>query len=481
MSKLKLSTATSDGEYRVRIQGIMDADAKALALNLSQWPAEVRMDLEELESMDIQGVLVWRQWMKQILSAGKQIFFRNISRPLVEKMHLYRDCLPKKYVVESFQLALICEDCQLTFNKFLALGQDYFSRRPVPDIELSPCPKCGRPCRELVEFGSYFNFLPEFELNAVELYDNLQVGTLIVDENKAIVFGNEFAANLLKTSVKRLLKREIRIDELIDFKSEKLQFIKERPTHEWSERQIQESEFSLKGGGGGVVQIYMRKDVRSTEFRKSWHLFLHDVSLEISLNEKYNLESKGKQEFETLASIDKMTGIYNFRSFTIRFRNELQEAAQKLSAIGLIIMDIDHFKKFNDNYGHLQGDEVLKVVAQALKANVREDDFVARYGGEEFVILIRKATKEILAACAEKIRLKVSEAAINHINNPGQLLQVTASFGGISIHGRHLQGVQWDKLTEQELKEFVGKADKNLYQAKEQGRNCCVVSEWSGT
>jgi diguanylate cyclase (GGDEF)-like protein len=131
------------------------------------------------------------------------------------------------------------------------------------------------------------------------------------------------------------------------------------------------------------------------------------------------------------------------------------------------MIDVDHFKLFNDSYGHLVGDKVLVEVAKAVKKSLRPTDFFARYGGEEFVIVVGECGKHEIELVAERIR-KIIESV--EIENEGDLLKVTASAGG--AYGNRFNNVS-DGV------EMVRLADKCLYQSKESGRNQCTFAEFT--
>jgi len=167
---------------------------------------------------------------------------------------------------------------------------------------------------------------------------------------------------------------------------------------------------------------------------------------------------------EGLAMADPLTGLYNMRFFDPLLEREMAASEREGWPIGLIMLDVDHFKRFNDTHGHPAGDEALRSFANLLRSNIRESDTIARYGGEEFVILLRGADIETTTAVAEKIRGEVENLAI--VLGPGRFARLTASFGVASTvaHGH-------DRTA------LVGIVDQALYRAKELGRNRVVVAE----
>jgi diguanylate cyclase (GGDEF)-like protein len=166
---------------------------------------------------------------------------------------------------------------------------------------------------------------------------------------------------------------------------------------------------------------------------------------------------------EGLAMADPLTGLYNMRFFDPLLERELTISVRDASPVGLIMLDIDHFKPFNDTHGHPAGDAALRAFGALLRSTVRESDTVARYGGEEFVVLLRGADIAEAAMVAEKLRAAVEDMVVEL--GPGRFGRVTASFGVAStnVHGH-------DRTN------LIAVADRALYQAKELGRNRIVVA-----
>ena len=165
------------------------------------------------------------------------------------------------------------------------------------------------------------------------------------------------------------------------------------------------------------------------------------------------------QEVKQQAITDGLTGLYNFRYFQERLEEEVKRAQRFKRPLALIMADIDHFKKFNDTYGHLKGNKVLKSLANILRSNIREVDIVARYGGEEFIIILPEADREEAEKIAERIRSKVEKCNFaDEKNHPER--KITISLGITSCFQ--------ENITPQGL---VQKVDQALYQAKRKGRN----------
>ena len=163
-------------------------------------------------------------------------------------------------------------------------------------------------------------------------------------------------------------------------------------------------------------------------------------------------------KLEELATTDALTGAYNRRKFNDLTRAELERVRRYRYPLSLFILDIDHFKRVNDTYGHEAGDQVLVTLAGLLRAGIRTTDSLARWGGEEFVVLSPGVAVEGAAELAERLR---AAAAAHHHASVGK---VTASFGV----ARHCPGETPDEL--------CARADEALYRAKDGGRDRVEVA-----
>ncbi|MEA3512603.1 MAG: diguanylate cyclase [Campylobacterota bacterium] len=163
------------------------------------------------------------------------------------------------------------------------------------------------------------------------------------------------------------------------------------------------------------------------------------------------------QQYHFHATHDALTGIYNRSYYFEKIANEIEQSRRYKTTFCIILFDIDFFKKFNDNYGHLKGDEVLVKLSQTIQTNTRVSDTFARWGGEEFIILLEKTTLEKAELIAEHFRKLIENMHIKDIP------QVTSSFGVTQY-----QDGDTDNC-------ILKRADDALYEAKEAGRNCVVV------
>lgn len=171
-----------------------------------------------------------------------------------------------------------------------------------------------------------------------------------------------------------------------------------------------------------------------------------------------------QQKLEALSYEDGLTGVANRRLFDERMNTECNNARIAQRPLSMILLDIDHFKQFNDHYGHVQGDECLVQVARALKQVGRRDsDIVARYGGEEFVLLLPETDEQTALEMAEQCRKVIEDLQIEHQHSSCSAV-VTASIG--------VATVAFDK--HEDLKNFSETVDRLLYAAKRNGRNQVV-------
>jgi len=174
-----------------------------------------------------------------------------------------------------------------------------------------------------------------------------------------------------------------------------------------------------------------------------------------SLRTKYLLDLLSRK-----AMIDGLTGLFNRAYFDVRLSAEAALARRTHAPLSCMMFDVDHFKKINDNNGHLLGDEVLRGIGQIITESCRTEDTICRFGGEEFVILCPNTAAEATVLLAERLRQKIEAA---HFVRHGQITRATCSIG--------IAGFVGDPM------KMVEAADKALYAAKQQGRNRVVLAE----
>jgi diguanylate cyclase (GGDEF)-like protein/PAS domain S-box-containing protein len=161
---------------------------------------------------------------------------------------------------------------------------------------------------------------------------------------------------------------------------------------------------------------------------------------------------------------DGLTGLFNRRYLEETLEREIRRATRKKAPLGIIMMDLDHFKPFNDTYGHEAGDNLLRAMGEFLRAQVRQEDVACRYGGEEFVLIMPEASLEVVRARAEEIREKMPQLPVT---NRGQLLDSLTVSLGVAMFAEH--GTTGEDV--------LRAADDAMYRAKAAGRNRVVVAD----
>lgn len=171
-----------------------------------------------------------------------------------------------------------------------------------------------------------------------------------------------------------------------------------------------------------------------------------------------------KKEMEYLATHDPVTGLWNRTAWNKLLVAEFERAHRNADTLAVLMIDIDHFKLVNDNFGHAAGDAVLENMGEMLRALVRAYDVVGRYGGEEFIIIAQQTSERSTQEYADRIRIALAEAAVD---NGNASLTVTVSIGcAFAANLAHCTP-----------EGMIRSADEALYAAKARGRNCVVVTE----
>lgn len=182
------------------------------------------------------------------------------------------------------------------------------------------------------------------------------------------------------------------------------------------------------------------------------------------LEYEQKLVERHQYTIEELSTIDSLTRVYNRPYLLEKGTLILEEAYRKKESVGILLVDIDHFKKYNDTFGHLVGDKTLRVVSDVMKAAIRVDDLIGRYGGEEFLIIQPGRSLSEAYVAAERIRQNIETQAISLLNRATGMnipLTVTISIGLVAS----------DPNSPEDVDALIHKADIALYTAKQKGRN----------
>jgi diguanylate cyclase (GGDEF)-like protein len=211
-----------------------------------------------------------------------------------------------------------------------------------------------------------------------------------------------------------------------------------------------------------AVQVTLRNVVRPLEdlARAADRIAAGDLSAKAPVAGDLEIAKLGTafnrmaDELKARARTDELTGLPNFRAFRERIDGEIERAARYPESFGILVLDLDRFKKYNDTHGHLAGNEALQRVARVIRDTVRSVDFPARYGGEEFAVIVPEVGVDALASIAERVRATVESLGI-----------LTISIGGAIFPG---DGASVAALFQT--------ADERLYTAKREGRNRVVIT-----
>ncbi len=170
-----------------------------------------------------------------------------------------------------------------------------------------------------------------------------------------------------------------------------------------------------------------------------------------------------REALRTQSIRDALTGLYNRRYLEETLDREVRRAARGAQSLGLLMIDLDHFKKFNDTYGHDAGDAILRATGQSLAKGIRAEDYVCRFGGEEFVVILPTGSLEVSQARAERLREKMREMNITHQGRSLGMVTISVGVAAFPQHGRS-------------PKDLMAAADAALYEAKRRGRDQVVVA-----
>ncbi|MGB6691313.1 MAG: diguanylate cyclase [Terracidiphilus sp.] len=231
-----------------------------------------------------------------------------------------------------------------------------------------------------------------------------------------------------------------------------------RITPRWWQREVLPLGFSLIAGIGVVLVVRWRVLLLQRQ-KRQLELAVQRRTQDLE-REKLELLN-AREQLRHFAEHDGLTGLWNHRIILDRLRNEIDRSQREGTPIGVILADLDHFKRINDTFGHQAGDQVLKEIGDIFVRSVRSYDWVGRYGGEEFLLILPGSGFMAARNRAEQLRLAVEALRVRH---EGHSIPVTASFGVASGFPANFEIM-------------VQAADGALYRAKKNGRNCVMASE----
>jgi two-component system cell cycle response regulator len=289
------------------------------------------------------------------------------------------------------------------------------------------------------------------------MLNSITNGILEVNANHRVIFANPMALSIFALAREQLLGSPL--DALFDAEAQKTVLRLLGSSGPPEKRQEGPDRIRVRGREIAVAVV-------STQpVGDSAILIMEDVT---EREQARTALLMANRELDALAKSDGLTQIANRRFFDELLEKEWKRMRREKGVLTLMLFDVDHFKDFNDNYGHLWGDQCLRDVAQLIKATLRRpSDQAARYGGDEFVAVLPHTPLDGALHLAEEIQKKMVELSIRHEYSPvSDLVTLTVGIGSGLPH----KGVSSRNL--------VSLADKALYAAKQNGRNCVVARNW---
>jgi diguanylate cyclase (GGDEF)-like protein/PAS domain S-box-containing protein len=283
-------------------------------------------------------------------------------------------------------------------------------------------------------------------------FDHAAVGKALVSTEGRFMQVNESLCNLLGYSAEELLQKTFQEITYPDDLEADLQYVRELME---GKRQFYRMEKRYIHKDGHPVWILLNGSRVAAPDGKVLYFIAQilDISEQRALMEKLALQARN----------DSLTGLNNRRYFLERCEEELNRTVRSEKAMSLLMLDIDHFKKVNDTYGHKSGDQVLIQLAEIMRHTLRTIDIIGRYGGEEFVVLLPETDAGAAMEIAERLRVNVAESAF--VLEAGMPLKVTVSIGVSSLTAGQTN-----------IDIMINAADGALYRAKNTGRNMVMLA-----
>ena len=283
----------------------------------------------------------------------------------------------------------------------------------------------------------------QFQYYLNQLNEKLRrINELIAENNRAVNDLTELNANLDKEVDSQINRARTAITEAVN---------------------IEQLRASLNDSIDGLLSMLNQFQSRTTTSLKAMHRRQQELNqhLQTLQEDNHRLIKQVTQERE-IARRDPLTQLPNRQGFDQRMALEIERDNRYGQSLSIALIDVDHFKRINDRFGHLAGDKVLRILAKEMHSQLRKTDYLARFGGEEFVILLPETDADQALKAIEKMRHHISQCPFHFQDDP---VQITIS-AGIAVHHRNEVGENW-----------LHRADKALYLSKDKGRNCTTVSD----
>ncbi len=299
--------------------------------------------------------------------------------------------------------------------------------------------------------------LKDSELRYRRLFEAAQDGILIMDaETGAITDVNPFLVNLLGYTREEFLeKRFWEAGAFKDIEASRDTF-KALQENEY----IRYDDLSLQSKDGKLIQVEFVSNVYPVDNEKAIQCNVRDIS------ERKRAEDallKSEAELREQSVRDHLTGLFNRRYMEETLERELLRASRKRLSLGVIMLDVDHFKRFNDTYGHATGDAVLRELGSLLLRHIRGEDIACRYGGDEFIIILPDASRDVAGRRAEMIYEYAKQLNLQLNGQAYEALTLSLGVAAFSENGATSADI-------------MKAADEALYRAKHEGRGRVVVA-----
>ena len=295
------------------------------------------------------------------------------------------------------------------------------------------------------------------EIDYKDLIENISDGLYLVDHDRKIIYWNRVAEAITGYGPEEVLGRRCRDNILIHVDKDGKSLCRGSCPIDGTleDGRYRDARVYLHHKDGHRVPVW----IRAAPLRDTAGNIIGGAELFTDLSAG-NAITERIQELERFSFLDNLTQLANRRFVEMELDSRVSELNRYGVTFGVIFMDIDHFKRVNDTYGHAVGDRVLKTVARTFINTARPSDMMGRWGGEEFVGILQRIDAEGLHQAAERIRNLVETS---HIQEDGQMVNVTVSIGGTLSRATDT------------AQSIVKRADELLYRSKNNGRNCCTI------
>ncbi|BBO69614.1 diguanylate cyclase [Desulfosarcina alkanivorans] len=295
------------------------------------------------------------------------------------------------------------------------------------------------------------------DIDYKSLIDNIFDGLYLVDKNRSIIYWNRVAEKITGYRAEEVIGKRCRDNILVHVdRSGKSLCLGRCPLEATiGDGQFRDAEVFLQHKDGHRVPVW----IRAAPLHDTTGTIIGGAELFTDLSAGNAISNK-VLALEKLSFLDPLTQLANRRYLEMELSSRIAEKNRYGAAFGLVFMDIDFFKRFNDTYGHDVGDRVLKAVARTFVNTARPSDLMGRWGGEEFIGILGRVDGDGLDSAVERIRALIEQS---RMDENGQSLQVTVSIGATLARDAD------------NADSIVKRADTLLYESKKNGRNRCTI------